>query len=102
MPFEGPYGILTACKRVLHAIGQGCIYDHYKGSEDPKNFLMALSRLDPEDKERCFQEIVNTLQKSGEGLRLKRDILMEGVWNKIIEDTASNNTVLVTIEATRH
>ena len=66
------------------------------------NFLMALSRLDPEDKERCFQEIVSTLQKSGEGLRLKRDLLMEGVWNKIIDDTASNNKALVPIEATSH
>ena len=102
-PFEGPNGILTACKGVLHDIGQGRrIYDHYKGSEDPKNFLMALSRLDPEHKERCFQEIVSTLEKGGEGLKNIRDLLMEGVWSKIIEDTASNNIVLVTIEATRH
>jgi len=101
-PFEGPYGILTACKGVLHDVGQGHIYNHYKGSEDPKNFLMALSRLDPEHKERCFHEIVSTLEKGDEGLRHIRDHLMEGVWNKIIEYTASNNNALLTIEATRH
>ena len=31
-----------------------------------------------------------------------RDHLTEGVWNKIIQDTANNNNALVTIEATRH
>ena len=31
-----------------------------------------------------------------------RDHLTEGVWNKIIQDTASNNNALVTNEATRH
>ncbi|KAK2560327.1 Nephrocystin-3 [Acropora cervicornis] len=66
-PLEGPYGILTACREVLHEIGQGRIYDHHKGSEDPKTFLMALSRLDPEHKEWCFDKIVSTLAKSDEG-----------------------------------
>ena len=37
-PLEGPYGILTACREVLHEIDQERIYDHHKGSEDPKNF----------------------------------------------------------------
>ena len=41
-------------------------------------------------------------KKGGEGLRHTRDHLTEGVWNKIIQDTASNNSALVTIEATRH
>ena len=31
-----------------------------------------------------------------------RDHLTEGVWNKVIQDTANNNNALVTIEATRH
>ena len=81
-PLEGPYGILTACREVLHEIGQGRIYDHHKGSEDPKNFLMALSRLDPEHKERCFDKIVSTLAKSDEGPNsVVRNHLMKGVWN---------------------
>ena len=97
-PFEGPYGILTACKEMLNDIGQGRIYDHHKGSEDPKNFLMALSRLDPEHKESCFYKIVSTLEKGGVGPNSVRDHLMEGVWNKIIEDAARNDNALITIE----
>ena len=96
-PLEGPHGILTACKELLNGIGQRRIYDRHKGSEDPKNFLMALSRLDPEHKERCSHEIVSTLEKGDEGLRHIRDHLMEGVWNKIIAYTASNNNALLTL-----
>ena len=73
-PLEGSYGILTACKGVLHNIGQGHIYDHHKNlvSKDPerelkKSFLMELSRLHLERKQRCFDEIVSTLEKGGEG-----------------------------------
>ena len=101
-PLEGPYGILTACKELLNGIGQRRIYDRHKGSEDPKNFLMALSRLYPEHKERCFDEIVSTLEKGGEGPNSVRDHLMKGVWNKTIEDTARNNNALIRIEATCH
>ena len=101
-PFEGPYGILTACKELLNGIGQRRIYDRHKGSGDPKNFLMALSRLDPEHKESCFDTIVSTLEKGGEGPNSIRDYLMGGVWNKIIEDTARNDNALITIEVTRH
>ena len=86
-PFEGSDGILTACKEVLQEIRQGHIYDHHIVSKDLESFLMALSRLDPEHKQRCFHEIVNTLAKGGEGANRVRDHLMEGVWNKIIEDT---------------
>ena len=63
---------------------------------------MALSRLDPEHKQRCFDEIVNTLAKGGEGLNRVRDHLMEGVWNEIIDDTTHNYNTLITVEATRH
>ena len=97
-PLEGPYGILTACKGVLHQIGQERIYDDHKeliskppGREVKKSFLKELSKLDPENKQRCFDEIVSALKEGDEDLRHIRDNLIEGVWNKIIEDTAHNN-----------
>ena len=98
-PFEGSYGILTACEGVLQDIRQGHIYDHHIVSKDPESFLMALSRLDPEHKQKCFDEIVNTLAKGGEGANRVRDRLMEGVWNKIIDDTIHNYKTLITVEA---
>ena len=98
-PFEGSDGILTACKEVLQDIRQGHIYDHHIVSKDPESFLMALSRLDPEHKQRCFDKIVNTLAKGGEGSNRVRDHLMEGVWIKIIDDTTHNYDTLTTFEA---
>ena len=86
-PFEGSDGILTACKEVLDDIGQGHIYAHHKVSKDRESFLMELSKLDLEHKQRCFDEIVSTLEKGGESLRHIRDRLIEGEWNKIIDDT---------------
>ena len=93
-PFEGSNGILTACNGVLHAIGHGRIYDDHKElisksleREVKKSFLMELSKLDPEHKQRCFDEIVSTLEEGGEGLRHIRDRLIEGEWNEIMDDT---------------
>ena len=93
-PFEGSNGILTACHGVLHDIGQGHIYVDYKDliskrseREVKKKFLMELSKLDPESKQRCFDEIVSTLEKGGEGLKHIRGRLIEGEWNEIIDDT---------------
>ena len=90
-PFEGPYGILTACIRVLRDIRQGHIYDYHKDlvskrpeREVKKSFLMELSRLDLEHKQRCFNAIVNSLKKGGEDLKRIRGHLIKGVWNKII------------------
>ena len=90
-PFEGSNGILTACKLALHNIGQGRIYLDHKDlasklseREVKKKFLMELSKLDPENKQRCFDEIVSTLEKGGEGLKHIRDRLIKGVWNEII------------------
>ena len=92
-PFEGPYGILTACIGVLRDIRQGHIYDYHKDlvskrpeREVKKSFLMELSRLDLEHKQRCFNAIVNSLKKGGEDLKHIRDHLIKGVWNKIIDD----------------
>ena len=92
-PFEGPYGILTACIGVLHDIGQGHIYNDHKDlastrpeREVKKRFLMALSRLDLEHKQKCFNEIVSSLQKGGEDLKRIRGHLIKGVWNKTIDD----------------
>ena len=89
-PFEGPYGILTACKGVLDRVGQEHIYDYHKeliskrpGREVKKSFLMELSKLDPQDKQECFDKIDRTLKEGGEGLRHIRGHLIEGVWNKI-------------------
>ena len=48
-------------------------------SKDPESFLMVISRLDPEHKQRCFDEILNTLAKGGQGPNRVRDHLMEGV-----------------------
>ena len=85
-PFEGSYGILTACNGVLHDIGQEHIYDDHKDliskrpeREVKKSFLVELSKLDPKDKQRCFDEIVSTLEKGGEGLKHIRDRLIEGL-----------------------
>ena len=89
-PFEGPYGILTACKGVLDKVGQENIYDDHKElisklpeREVKKSFLKELSKLDPENKQRCFDEIASALKEGGEDLSHIRDHLIEGVWNKI-------------------
>ncbi|XP_067035087.1 uncharacterized protein [Acropora muricata] len=82
-PFEGPYGILTACIGVLRDIRQGHIYDYHKDlvsklpeREVKKSFLMELSRLDLEHKQRCFNAIVNSLKKGGEDLkRIRRHLI---------------------------
>ena len=107
-PFQGSNGILTACKGALYNIGQGRIYlDHVDLAsklperEVKKKFLMELSKLDPENKRRCFDEIVSTLEEGGEGLKHIRNRLIEGVWNEIIEDTARNKNALITIETKR-
>ena len=98
-PFHGSIGILTACKGALYNIGQGRIYlDHVdlasKLSERKvkKSLLMELSKLDPEHKQRCFDEIVSTLEKGGEGLKHIRDRLIEGVWNEIIKHNGHSRT----------
>ena len=90
-PFEGSYGILTACKGVLRDIGQERIYDDHKElvskaleREVKKSFLMELSKLDLDDRQRCFDKIVSALENGGEGLKRVRDRLIEGVWNEII------------------
>ena len=90
-PFEGSYGILTACKGVLRDIGLEHIYDDHKDvvsklseREVKKSFLMELSKLDLEDRQRCFDKIVSALENGGEGLKRVRDRLIEGVWNEII------------------
>ncbi|XP_067047123.1 uncharacterized protein [Acropora muricata] len=83
-PFQGSIGILTACKGALYNIGQGRIYlDHVdlasklSEREVKKSLLMELSKLDPEHKQRCFDEIVSTLEKGGEGLKHIRNRLIE-------------------------
>ncbi|XP_015775027.1 PREDICTED: uncharacterized protein LOC107353218 [Acropora digitifera] len=83
-PFQGSNGILTACKLTLHNIGQGRIYlDHedlaskLPEREVKKKFLMELSKLDPENKQRCFDEIVSALKEGGEGLKHIRDRLIK-------------------------
>ena len=91
-PLEGSYGILTACNGVLHDIAQEHIYgDHLtlklSEREVKKSFLMALSKLDPQHKQRCFDEIVRTLEEGGEGLKHIRNRLIKGEWNEIIDDT---------------
>ena len=107
-PFQGSNGILTACKGALYNISQGHIYlDHVDLAsklperEVKKKFLMELSKLDPKNKRRCFDEIVSTLEEGGEGLKHIRNRLIEGVWNEIIEDTARNKNALITIETKR-
>ena len=85
----GSDGILTACKGVLDDIGRGDIYDDHLRSRLPterevmQSFLRELSELDPEHKQKCFNEIVSTLEKGGDGLKHIRDRLIEGVWNEI-------------------
>ena len=85
-PFVGSNGILTACNGVLREIGRERIYNDHKElvsksleREVKKSFLMELSKLDPEHKQRCFDEIVSTLENGGEGLEHIRNRLIEGV-----------------------
>ena len=95
-PFEGSNGILTACNGVLHDIGRRDIYDDHLRSkfrferDALKSFLRELSKLDAEHKQRCFDEIVSTLEKGGEGLKHIRNRLIEGVWNEITSVTKKN------------
>ena len=93
-PFEGSHGILTSCNGVLRDIGRETIYDDYMDllskfprREDKEKFLMELSKLHPEYKQRCFDNIVSALEKGGEGLKHIRDRLIEGLWNGIIHDS---------------
>ena len=108
-PFVGSNGILTACNGVLHDIGRRDIYDDHltsklPGTEVKKSFLMELSKLDPEDKQRCFEEIVNALEKGGKGLKHIRDRLIEGVWNEItlITEEKEKKTRIITFEFHRN
>ena len=93
-PFEGPHGILTSCNGVLRDIGRERIYDDYLDlfSKSPERevkekFLMELSKLHPEYKQRCFDNIVSALEKGVKGLGHIRDPLIEGLWNGIIDDS---------------
>ncbi|XP_068736783.1 uncharacterized protein [Montipora capricornis] len=75
IPFDGQYGILTACEGVLQEIKRGHIYDKYLELKSEmslraakENFLAELSKLPQECKERCFDKIVSALGEGGEGL----------------------------------
>ena len=89
---DGPHGILTSCNGVLRDICRERIYDDNMDllSKQPQRevmekFLMGISKLHPEYKERCFDNIVSALGKGGQGLQHVRDRLIEGLWNGIID-----------------
>ena len=84
-PLTGPYGILTACSGVLQEIGEGDVYNNpldlaSKCSEAyvKKNFLMALSKLSPQDQQKCFDNIVDKLEEGGPVWEHIKDRLIEG------------------------
>ncbi|XP_068705849.1 uncharacterized protein [Montipora capricornis] len=84
IPFDGQYGILTACKGVLQEIKREQFYDKHvelkakMGLRAVKeSFLAELSKLPQEHKERCFDKIVSALQEGGEDLKHIRDRLLE-------------------------
>ena len=91
---DGPHGILTSCEGVLRDICRERIYDDYMDllSKRPKRevkekFLMELSKLHPQYKQRCFDSIVSALEEGGGGMEHMRDRLIEGLWNGIIDDS---------------
>ena len=84
-PLIGPFGILTACSGVLQEIGKGDVYNNHLYSalncpEEDKNekFLMALSKLSPQDQQKCFDNIVDKLEEGGPGLEHIKHRLIEG------------------------
>ena len=85
IPFDGQYGILTACEGVLQEIKREQIYDKYLELKSEmglraakESFLAELSKLPQEYKERCFDNIVSALGEGGEGLEGIRYRLLEG------------------------
>ena len=50
-----------------------------------KSFLRELAKLSPEHQEMCFEEIVETLSKMGEGVKHVKDHLLDGKRFKNIE-----------------
>ncbi|XP_068705826.1 uncharacterized protein [Montipora foliosa] len=84
IPFDGQYGILTACEGVLQEIKREHIYDKYLKLKSEmglraakESFLAELSKLPQEYKERCFDNIVSALGEGGEGLEGIRYRLLE-------------------------
>lgn len=75
-------GILAGCKGVLLKIGKECIYDDHLSITPPreamKSFFRELAKLSPEHQEMCFEEIVETLSKMGEGVKHVKDHLLDG------------------------
>ncbi|XP_068705818.1 uncharacterized protein [Montipora foliosa] len=93
IPFDGKYGILTACEGVLQEIKRGHIYDKYLKLKSEmglraakESFLAELSKLPQEYKERCFDNIVSALGEGGEGLEGIRYRLLEAVAKSVEED----------------
>ena len=84
-PLTGPYGILTACSGVLKEIGKGDVYKYHldlastcSEADVKKNFLKALSKLSPQDQQKCFDNIVDKLEEGGPGLEHIKDRLIKG------------------------
>lgn len=82
---RGSHGILTACSGVLQEIGKGDVYNNHLDlaskwheAHVKKEFLMALSKLSPQDQQKCFDNIVDKLQEGGPGLEHIKDRLIEG------------------------
>ena len=81
----GRYGILTACNGVLQDIGKGEVYNEhldlaskFSETEVMKKFLMTLSKLSPQDRQKCFDSIVDKLGEGGLGLEHIKDRLVKG------------------------
>ncbi|XP_074606327.1 uncharacterized protein LOC141859379 [Acropora palmata] len=81
---DGPHGILTSCNGVLRDICRERIYDDYMDllskrpeREVKEKFLMEISKLHPQYKQRCFDSIVSALEEGGKGMEHIRDRLIE-------------------------
>ena len=73
--------VLAACSGVLEEINYGNIYrSHYERNNDGQtrcSFYKALASLPPDDQQKCFEKIVEFLQKS-EGTKHIGDHLLKG------------------------
>ena len=82
-------GILAGCRGVLEEIGKKSIYDDHLSITSPreamKSFFRELAKLSPEHQEMCFEEVVETLSKMGEGVKHVKDHLLDGKRFKNIE-----------------
>ena len=82
-------GILAGCRGVLEEIGKRSIYDDHlsitPSGKAMKSFFRELAKLSPGHQQMCFDQIVITLRRMGEGVKHVKDHLVDGKLFKTIE-----------------